>query len=124
MKARIWTLVAPFTWTIAFSSTRFVAIVAGALMIAARRTSERMVVLLSSGLSNETCSAYVPGQTLIVEPGGAASTAASIELDAGASEPQLLGALARPSSSTMNVAAAAFAVPTATTPTSASSEES
>jgi hypothetical protein len=52
------------------------AIVAGALITAARGTTDRIVRLFLPG-STETCSVYVPGQTLTTSPGRLKLTASS-----------------------------------------------
>src|SRR6266850_3287059 len=57
----------------------------------------------------KTCSAYKPGQTLIVSPGLAAATAALIVVKAAVVRSLQLVALANPSSSTTSVAAWATA---------------
>src|SRR3954447_14350870 len=70
VKWRSVTLCAPLTVTIAFGET----ITGGALITAARSGTEKSVSpSLPAGML--TCSTYVPAQTLIIAPGGAAVTA-------------------------------------------------
>ena len=78
-------------------------------MIAARRSLETSVRRsLSAG--TVTCSAYVPGQTMMTSPAEDASTAPCTVGEAGADAPQSR-AVAFASSSTARVAAEAVAVP-------------
>ena len=76
MKWRSVTFCAPLIVTIAFGDV----MTGGALITAARSGTEKSVSpSLPAGMV--TCSVYVPRQTLIMAPGGAAATAAPIAVN-------------------------------------------